>query len=396
MLFDAVGNLKVTLVPPVVFPAPWTPLNWTAGFTSVITQDAGFESILIELNQNSSVTAGAVTWQGTYDGINWITIPANQVLDPTSATFSQIANPYTFVASTNKAFLILGSGYQAVRALESTPMTGAGASVSSFVSYLPYTPINPVSHPNLPNLDALLSTRTKPSDQQHTILDSGTVTSITNALPTGTNIIGHVINDASAAVIGHVIADSGSTTVVTGTVAVNQTQVVGNAVLTGTGTTGAGSQRVTIADTATASSSTIGSVSLGQSSGKTVIMKPGTLVTSSTSADQVILTYTVTTGKTFYLQYLDMNVRLQSIGTTNPILFGNISLENPSGTKLITEFCTANGAQNSDAAGALTDPFFFLFNEPVPIASATVIRVVCTPNNSTSYTWTANFGGYEK
>jgi len=34
-------------------------------------------------------------------------------------------------------------------------------------------------------------------------------------LLTGSNVIGHVINDASAAVIGHVIADSGSTTAVT-------------------------------------------------------------------------------------------------------------------------------------------------------------------------------------
>jgi adhesin/invasin len=44
------------------------------------------------------------------------------------------------------------------------------------------------------------------------------VTGITNALPAGTNVIGHVINDASSAVIGHVIADTGSTTVVTGNV----------------------------------------------------------------------------------------------------------------------------------------------------------------------------------
>ena len=45
------------------------------------------------------------------------------------------------------------------------------------------------------------------------------VTAITNALPTGSNVIGHVINDASSAVIGHIIADSGSTTAVTGNVA---------------------------------------------------------------------------------------------------------------------------------------------------------------------------------
>lgn len=44
----------------------------------------------------------------------------------------------------------------------------------------------------------------------HTVLDSGTLTSITNALPAGTNVIGHVITD------------SGSTTAVTGNVTVVQ------------------------------------------------------------------------------------------------------------------------------------------------------------------------------
>lgn len=44
----------------------------------------------------------------------------------------------------------------------------------------------------------------------HAVLDSGTLTSITNALPTGTNVIGHVI------------ADSGSTTAVTGNVTIVQ------------------------------------------------------------------------------------------------------------------------------------------------------------------------------
>ncbi len=82
----------------------------------------------------------------------------------------------------------------------------------------------------------------------HTVLDSGVLTSITNALPAGSNVIGHVINDtgsttavtgnvtvvqptgtnlhavldAGANVIGHVIADSGSTTAVTGNVTVVQ------------------------------------------------------------------------------------------------------------------------------------------------------------------------------
>ncbi len=43
----------------------------------------------------------------------------------------------------------------------------------------------------------------------------GSSVTINAALPTGANVIGHVINDASSVVIGHVIADSGSTTAVT-------------------------------------------------------------------------------------------------------------------------------------------------------------------------------------
>ena len=67
----------------------------------------------------------------------------------------------------------------------------------------------------------LFSSRTA-SPQLQQSGGAGSSTTITGALPTGSNVIGHVINDASAAVIGHVIADSGSTTAVTGNVAVTQ------------------------------------------------------------------------------------------------------------------------------------------------------------------------------
>ena len=59
-----------------------------------------------------------------------------------------------------------------------------------------------VTNAGLTNLDVALSTRTKPADQQHTILDSGVLTSITNALPAGTNVIGHVIVDSGVVTTG--------------------------------------------------------------------------------------------------------------------------------------------------------------------------------------------------
>ncbi len=131
-----------------------------------------------------------------------------------------------------------------------------------------------------------------------------------------------------------------------------------------------------------------GKFSLGTSAGKTVVMKTGSLVTTATTADQVILTYTVTAGKTFYLQYLEISGRTTAIpGNTNPVQCGLVSLENPSGTKLYTEDITGS------TGAALRD---LILPEPIPIAAGTVIRVVCTPASVTSFTWRANFGGYER
>lgn len=131
----------------------------------------------------------------------------------------------------------------------------------------------------------------------------------------------------------------------------------------------------------------LGQVSLGVSTGKTNVMKTGNLVTTATTADQVILTYTVTTGKTFYMTYMTVTARLTTYAVTTT-LFGTTSLENPSGTKLITT--------DIAHAGVVNPPFSIFFSEPIPIPSATIIRIVCTPDATTSMTWKANFGGYEK
>src|ERR1700676_3224978 len=129
-------------------------------------------------------------------------------------------------------------------------------------------------------------------------------------------------------------------------------------------------------------------ITLGNTDGKTNVMKTGSLVTTAVTADQVVLTYTVTAGKTFYLQYVDFNCRLTLYSNTS-VLFGAISLDNPSGTKLITELAMAQ-------SGGFPAPYDLQFAEPIPIAAGTVIRVVCTPAATTSFTWQANFGGYEK
>jgi hypothetical protein len=127
-------------------------------------------------------------------------------------------------------------------------------------------------------------------------------------------------------------------------------------------------------------------VSLGNTA-KTKVLKTGTLVTTAVTADQVVLTYTVTAGKTFFLEYVVVGATLTVVpGNSNPIAIGNFSLETPAGTK------------------GFTDAFVYprtisqrlQIGEPIPIAAGTVIRVVCTPAAVTSTTWIANFGGYER
>lgn len=134
------------------------------------------------------------------------------------------------------------------------------------------------------------------------------------------------------------------------------------------------------------SASSLGSISLGNSSGKTNIGQPGTKITTATTADQVIVTYTVTIGKTFYLQGFDCSSRLTTFAST-ATNFGNFSLESPSGTKLYT----GNIANSGNGS-----PQGMKFEEPLPIASGTVIRLVCTPSAATSFTWQGNLMGYEK
>jgi hypothetical protein len=129
-----------------------------------------------------------------------------------------------------------------------------------------------------------------------------------------------------------------------------------------------------------------GVVSLGNSTGKAITCKTGGLVTTAVTADQVILTYTVTAGKTFYLCGWSVQVRLTTYATT-ATNYGTASLETPSGTK-------QNTLMNAHA-GIIT-PHKMEFAEPLPIAAGTVVRIVCTPAAVTSFTWQGNMWGYEK
>lgn len=105
--------------------------------TTTVGAPLGAAAVIVQLDQTTTLTGGAVTFQGTYDGINWVTIPTGQLQNP--QTFAQLTNPYTFVASTQQAFLIVVQGFQQVRLNLTTVITGTG-SVTPYWTLLSVSP----------------------------------------------------------------------------------------------------------------------------------------------------------------------------------------------------------------------------------------------------------------
>jgi hypothetical protein len=109
---------------------------WTSATGSNTTQalmsSGGWPALVVQLKQTTTLTAGQVTFEGTYDGTFTdgpggvpIVIPIAQIVNPN--TFANLTNPYTLVASTNQSFLVLTQGYQQVRLRLTTVITGTGS-----------------------------------------------------------------------------------------------------------------------------------------------------------------------------------------------------------------------------------------------------------------------------
>ncbi len=144
---DSASNLKVShgLVTNTL--SGWTSAT-SLNATQTLIANHGAPAIVVQLNQTSTIAAGAVTFEGTYDGTNWVTVPVSQFVQP--ATFAPLTNPYTLVASTNQPFTILTQGFQSLRIKLSTQITGS-ATVTPFVVFLNDNPVinsllNPASN----------------------------------------------------------------------------------------------------------------------------------------------------------------------------------------------------------------------------------------------------------
>lgn len=139
---DQAGNIRT-------FPgvALSTLSAWNSGTalnaTQTIFTNSGAAAVLVQLTQTTTLTAGAVTFEVSYDGSTWNTIPANCVLDPASSTFAQISVPYTVQANTNKSFLLNMNGAQGLRTKLSTQITGSGTVTPNY-ALLPMSPADTV------------------------------------------------------------------------------------------------------------------------------------------------------------------------------------------------------------------------------------------------------------
>jgi hypothetical protein len=128
-------------------------------------------------------------------------------------------------------------------------------------------------------------------------------------------------------------------------------------------------------------------VDIGTGYGKTNLNKTGALTTTAVTANQVLLTYTVTAGKTFFISALEIEARLTVLSATASILgacswrIGGVAQN------------TFNFTNQTISA---VDRAMLIPAAPIFVAGGTVIDMVCTPAATTSMLWQGNLMGYEK
>lgn len=126
-------------------------------------------------------------------------------------------------------------------------------------------------------------------------------------------------------------------------------------------------------------------LSVKEADGRTSnVFSPGSVVTTTVTANQVIAAYTVPVGKVFMLQGWDAAVRLTG-GTNTHTAFGEASLRIAAVNVMTRQEVGAGFAVTEVSREA----------RPIPVTAGSVVQVVCTPGATTSYTWRANLQGYE-
>lgn len=120
---------------------PVTGTAWTSATSNNTAQILGTNvtgaQVLVTIDQTTTLTVGAVTFQGDPGDGTFVTLASWQIVDPTAAPFATISNPYTLQASTNKQFLVLMGGMSRLQLKLTTAITGSG-SITPFTTLVCY------------------------------------------------------------------------------------------------------------------------------------------------------------------------------------------------------------------------------------------------------------------
>lgn len=180
-----------------------------------LASNAAGASVTVVIDQTSTLTAGAVSFQQDYGDGNLVTVNAWQVVDPTSSTFAPIGLPYTLQASTNKVFLIqMGNAYKLVLKL-TTAITGSGT-ITPYTNLICYTTPAQVNVANTVPVSGTFWQSTQPVSL-----------SSLPSLPSGSNTIG-AVTQASGPWTSNV-TQINSNTISTAANGVQKVGIVGNA-----------------------------------------------------------------------------------------------------------------------------------------------------------------------
>jgi hypothetical protein len=188
----SVGSMNASFV-------TWNSTTAQNTVASLVSNDISYNTLNISLSSTTTITGGVVTFQGSFDGVAFFNMTG--FIPGTSTT---IGPTYTLLANTYAVFQFNLTAIPYFQILLGTAITGTGAvtigfAADSFVG----------SSVNVAGTVSISGTVAVSGTVAATQSGTWNVT-INTPLPAGTNVIGHVITD------------SGSTTVVTGTVAVTQ------------------------------------------------------------------------------------------------------------------------------------------------------------------------------
>jgi hypothetical protein len=255
---DQAGNLRIAPGIATTTLSAWTSAT-SLNATQTIYTNSGAPAVLLQLVQTTTLSAGAVTVEVSYDGTNWVTISADAVIDPTSTTMATVSLPYTVQASTNKPILLLAKGAQAMRVKLSTQITGSG-SVTPNYALLSQTPVQQTT---LGAGSATIGALT--ANQSVNLSQLAGTTTDTNSGNKSAGTLRVVLATDQPQLTNKLLVTPDANS------AVNISQMNGVTVTMGNGASGTGVQRVTLASDSTgqvalaAGSATIGALTANQS-----------------------------------------------------------------------------------------------------------------------------------